>query len=162
MSLYEATTQIHNLNTAIEEAEGVVTEEAAGEFLGAYENFYDAVLQAAGWVKECDADENTLTAEITRLTFKRAALKARRDKFKKFMVEAMLEAGEEKIKGALYTVSVRKPSWSVEITDETLLSKECFIEQKPKISLTKIKELLEAHCEVKGAKLVGKQSLQIR
>jgi len=161
-NLYQATEQLKSLEVSIEEAEGVLTEEAMGVYLQSCENFDEAVLSGAGWIKSLDGDIDITEQEIIRLRLRQASLKGRRNRFKRFMVAAMLSFNKPKIKNAIFTVSIRTNPPKVEVDDPTVLPEECFDPQPAKLVLKRVKELIESGKEFAGVRIVREQSLQIR
>jgi hypothetical protein len=84
------------------------------------------------------------------------------DAFESSVSVQMLEWGVKKVSGTAFELTMRKCPPSVEITNETLIPGD-YIEYRPQISKTKIKEALQTGTEVPGAKLItDKQTLQMR
>lgn len=90
------------------------------------------------------------------------SLKNKVDNFKSYIIFNMERMGVKKIETGLGTLSLRA-SKSVDIYDESLIDKK-FVTQviEEKISKTDLKKAIEAGEEVQGARVVSKNSLQIK
>jgi hypothetical protein len=89
-------------------------------------------------------------------------LSDRKDATRQVMLQLLEAMGQKKVPHALATVSITKPRWSVEITDEAQVPSQLKITTtKPDIQA--IKKILDAGEPVPGARpKVGNQSINVR
>lgn len=158
-SLYKITEEQRALNLLLEESGGEMTpelEEALtineGNFLAKSESYVYAI-------KDYDAWEERIAAEIQRLTqMKRVATNAK-NRLKQTLIVAMQQFGYDKVTYDLHSLSLRK-TLAVNITDEAALPKEYF---KVELALDKkrLKDDLK-QAAIPGAELSEGYYIQIR
>ena len=158
-SLYKITEEQRVLNLLLEESGGEMTpelEEALtineGNFLAKSESYVYAI-------KDYDAWEERIAAEIQRLTqMKRVATNAK-NRLKQTLIVAMQQFGYDKVTYDLHSLSLRK-TLAVNITDEAALPKEYF---KVELALDKkrLKDDLK-QAAIPGAELSEGYYIQIR
>lgn len=158
-SLYKITEEQRALNLLLEESGGEMTpelEEALtineGNFLAKSESYVYAI-------KDYDAWEERIAAEIQRLTqMKRVATNAK-NRLKQTLIVAMQQFGYDKVTYDLHSLSLRK-TLAVNITDEAALPKEYF---KVELALDKkrLKDDLK-QAVIPGAELSEGYYIQIR
>jgi len=103
--------------------------------------------------------------EIARLTAIKRRINDRKQWLKTYLRDQMIACGITKIESDLFTITLRKPTKMVEITDEKDLPVE-YQEMVPaswKIKKVQILKDLKADVEIPGAKLVdSKQGITIK
>lgn len=168
MKLYELSNEIVALDelyaNSIDEETGEIKDSKVLEEL---ENEVKNQLQNKGigliqFFRNNDLTLEAIDAEIKRLQNLKKSLKGKNDNFKQYIIFNMERSGIKKIETELGTLSLRA-SKSVDIYDEKLIDKK-FVTQviEEKISKTDLKKAIEAGEEVQGARIVSKNSLQIK
>lgn len=168
MKLYELSNEVQALdelyNSCVDEETGEIKdaetlEELEKGILIQLENKGAGLVQ---YFRNTDTTLDTIDAEIKRLQGLKKSLKNKVDNFKSYIIFNMERMGVKKIETGLGTLSLRA-SKSVDIYDESLIDKK-FVTQviEEKISKTDLKKAIEAGEEVQGARVVSKNSLQIK
>lgn len=158
-SLYHITEEQRALNLLLEESGGEMTPELEqaltineGNFLAKSESYVYAI-------KDYDAWEERIAAEIQRLTqMKRVATNAK-NRLKQTLIVAMQQFGYDKVTYDLHSLSLRKTT-AVNVIDEAAVPKEYF-----KVELTLDKKRLKddlKQAAIPGAELSEGYYIQIR
>lgn len=158
-SLYKITEEQRALNLLLEESGGEMTPELEqaltineGNFLAKSESYVYAI-------KDYDAWEERIAAEIQRLTqMKRVATNAK-NRLKQTLIVAMQQFGYDKVTYDLHSLSLRKTT-AVNVIDEAAVPKEYF-----KVELTLDKKRLKDDLKqavIPGAELSEGYFIQIR
>ncbi|HFI0113171.1 TPA: siphovirus Gp157 family protein [Streptococcus suis] len=124
------------------------------------DNFINKIEGYVKVIKNLGADKAAIDEEIKRLQKRKKSLTTKEEYLKDTVQYAMEVTGNERVKTALFSITVAKNQPSV-VVDEELLPKKYFI-QKLTPDKTTIKELLKAGKKVKGAELQESRSLRIR
>lgn len=113
-------------------------------------------------VKQFESDVNAIDEEIKRLQAMKKSKVNAVDRLKQTLTDAMLHYGIEKVEVPTLKLSFRQ-SKSVEITDEKQVP-DFYKNKKIQVSIDKniLSKDLKAGFDIKGAKLVTKQNLQIK
>lgn len=109
-----------------------------------------------------DNDVSAIDAVVKRLTERKKHIQNNQRHLKEYMMFHMKKTDVKTIKDPLFTVKVNKGRESVEITDPDKLPVDCYEPQPPKISKTKVKEMLQKGRQIDGAQMVRHESLSIR
>lgn len=112
-------------------------------------------------VKMLEGDAEAIDKEIKRLTEKKNTIKNNISGIKKNLENAMLVTGKTKFKTPLFGYNIQKNPASVSIDDETLIPKDFWIEQEPKLDKKLLAAFLKEN-EVSWAHLTQTESLRIR
>ena len=112
-------------------------------------------------VKMLEGDVEAIDKEIKRLTEKKNTIKNNISGIKKNLENAMLLTGKTKFKTLLFGYNIQKKPASVSIDDETLIPKDFWIEQEPKLDKKSLAAYLKEN-EVSWALLTQTESLRIR
>lgn len=112
-------------------------------------------------VKMLEGDVEAIDKEIKRLTEKKNTIKNNISGIKKNLENAMLVTGKTKFKTLLFGYNIQKNPASVSIDDETLIPKDFWIEQEPKLDKKSLAAFLKEN-EVSWAHLTQTESLRIR
>ena len=112
-------------------------------------------------VKMLEGDVEAIDKEIKRLTEKKNTIKNNISGIKKNLENAMLVTGKTKFKTLLFGYNIQKNPASVSIDDETLIQKDFWIEQEPKLDKKSLAAFLKEN-EVSWAHLTQTESLRIR
>lgn len=157
-TLYELNDMYRNIQFLIESGE--YTEEELKFALDSVNGEISEKLEGyAMVVKNLESDIAGLKAEEKRLADRRKSLEEGVKCMKEAMQDTLLLTGEKRIKTQKFTISLRKSS-SVEIENEDLIPEE-FVKITKTISKSELAKSLK-ETEIPGAKLVEKESLQIR
>lgn len=112
-------------------------------------------------IRQSEADAESLKTEISRLKDKKIKAENAVMRMKSAILCFLDSAGKNKADAGVFKVSKRR-SQAVNIYDEALIPEEYFIQQKPELSKTKIKEAIAAGQTVEGAKIVENYSVVIK
>ena len=112
-------------------------------------------------VKMLEGDVEAIDKEIKRLTEKKNTIKNNISGIKKNLENAMLVTGKTKFKTLLFGYNIQKNPASVSIDDETLIPKDFWIDQEPKLDKKSLAAFLKEN-EVSWAHLTQTESLRIR
>lgn len=74
----------------------------------------------------------------------------------------MEQTGKEKFKTALNSYSIANNPPSLDITDESLIPKQYYIEQQPKLDKKELLKVVKDGLEIKGVELKQSRSLRVR
>ena len=112
-----------------------------------------------------DGDIKMLAEEIARLTERKKAMEANRQRIKDYLQKSMVVTGKTKFKTEKFSFSVQKNPASVvlDTDDVDRIPVKYLVPQEPKINKVQIKEDLKAGMELPGiAHLEQSESLRIR
>lgn len=112
-------------------------------------------------VKMLEGDVEAIDKEIKRLTEKKNTIKNNISGIKKNLENAMITTGNTKFKTLLFGYNIQKNPASVSIDDETLIPKDFWVEQEPKLDKKSLAAFLKEN-EVSWAHLTQTESLRIR
>lgn len=163
MKLFDITSQLLQLENALEQAEGVEEStllEAQQYLDGLKLERTEKIENCVALLKNWEALETAIKAEETALKARRESLEKRADWLRSYL-SYCLQPGE-KFETAKCKISWRK-SESVEILDEEKIPEEYLkTETIKKVHKKAIKEALKAGGEVPGAELREKNNLTIK
>ena len=142
MRLYEITKQLNEL--------------LAEEFEGKAE-------MVAAYIRELEADEAGMKAEIDRLSERKRVLTAKVDNLKDYLRQNMLASGKTNIKGKLFSITLGKPSPVLDVFVPVEQLPEQYRVVKFSADNAAIKAALKAGTEIKGCAITdGKPKLIIK
>ena len=110
-------------------------------------------------IKSMNTD--AIDAEIKRLTDRKKAINNRKDGLKQYLQTQMELLGKDKIKGELFTWTIKNNPPALEITDSSIIPAKYQVVSYS-VDNTAIKSDLKAGAEVPGARLTQGRSLTIR
>lgn len=166
MTLYEINRNIEDiLNRMFEEVDeetGEVNPEIVTE-LAELNEARDMKLDNIGaYIKNLDAEAKAIKDEMDALKKRLDQKKKRIESLKEYVAQDLLAHGEAKKESPRVVFSFRK-SKAVEVTDESLIPKDYIISKtETRVDKVEIKHAIDAGCEVPGAELVERTSLQIK
>lgn len=162
MHLFEITHEYRKLLARADDADGVLDESLEAD-LDAMSDMLTTKVEACVVVAaEMEAEEAAIKVHIDRLTARRKALGAGRERLDTYVVHNLAAAGIRQLKTDRFVVSLRA-SESVVVDDATALPAE-FLRTKTTTEpdKTKIKAALQLGEKLSGASLVTRDSLQVR
>lgn len=166
MKLYELAEAYRNLQELLEDDNTDIT--AIQDTLEAIEEEINAKCEnIAKLIRTLEAQEKLLKEEEERLARRRKTLESKREWLKKYTMQQLEAAGIDKIRGALFTITLQMNPPAVEIVDEEIFMRACegtkyLIPQPPKINKKAILEDIKAGFEVPGVVLRQEKGLRIR
>lgn len=161
MQLYNLTANYQQISDYIDNADELDEQLLIDTWESIDEAFEDKVISTAFVIKNNDADIDVINNEIKRLQKLKKTKNNANDRLKNYIKDNMLQLDKTKIKGDLFSISIRNNAESVEILNEKELPEDAFkVTRTP--DKTAIKEALKKGHEVTGATLKRSQSLQIR
>lgn len=119
-------------------------------------------------MKTIQADEDAIKAEEERLYKRRDALKNRREGIKTYIESNMSVMGLDKLKTALFTVSMQNNAPSVKIINELELNEWAkgrafyWITKPPELSKKALLEDMKSGVNIPGAEIQQTKSLRVR
>lgn len=126
--------------------------------------FSDKVEQLLAVIKNEQALADALKAESKKLSDRAKSSESKIESIKQYIVTSMLTAEKTKMNAGVHSITVRKPSMSLQIDNADLVPVE-FVEFETvqKVDKNQIKEQLKLGREIPGVSLVaGKHSLLIK
>jgi hypothetical protein len=108
MKLYEIPAALRALEDKIEEAEGLLTPELEAELDGLTEEFDRKAEYIAMLIREAKLEAEKWRAEEDRVAARRRSLERRAEGLTRYVHEAMVAMGRDKIAGDLLTVAIQR------------------------------------------------------
>lgn len=163
-SIYELTEEVLTLWALMESGE-LDDEMLIGAMECSQEELHIKIESYCKWIKNMESDVDGISAEIKRLQDRKAVLKNTIERSKKVMQMAMETAGEKKVKGQIFTISIQANPESV-VLDESYIENippEYLKVKDPEIDKAKLKEDLKNGVNLDGiAHLEQNYGLRIR
>lgn len=122
----------------------------------------DKAESIAKLMKSIEADETAIKAEEERLYNRRKALENRRTSIKEYLEQQLTYAKIDKIKGAVFTISMQDNPPSVHIQDDAIVPEKYYVPQPAKLDKRTLLEDLKAGAEYEGIALEQTRSVRIR
>ena len=166
MTLYEINQNIESalerMFTEVDEETGEVNEDITAE-LAELNMARDQKLDNIGaYIKNLDAEAKAIKDEIDALKKRLDSKKNKIERLKEYVANDLQYHGDTKKESARVVFSFRK-SKAVEITDESLIPIDYIVTKtETRVDKIAIKHAIDECCEVPGAVLVDRVSLQIK
>ena len=165
MKLYELTSKRQELLDLIAamDSEDIELSDAVGDTLEALdEAIQDKAEAVASFIFSLQADSAALKQEEQRLAERRRLNDAKIERMKTYLVDALDDAGVDKVKSSRFTIGFRK-SQAVDVLDldtvpESLKRTKTIVEADK----TAIKQAFKQGINVPGALLIDKRNLSIK
>lgn len=113
-------------------------------------------------IKTLEGDNKAIDEEIKRLRHRKTSNQNGVKRLKESLQEVMEQTGKEKFKTALNSYSIANNPPSLDITDESLIPKQYYIEQQPKLDKKELLKVVKDGLEIKGVELKQSRSLRVR
>lgn len=113
-------------------------------------------------IKTLEGDNKAIDEEIKRLRQRKTSNQNGVKRLKEILQEVMEQTGKEKFKTALNSYSIANNPPSLDITDESLIPKQYYIEQQPKLDKKELLKVVKDGLEIKGVELKQSRSLRVR
>ena len=113
-------------------------------------------------IKTLEGDNKAIDEEIKRLRHRKTSNQNGVKRLKESLQEVMEQTGKEKFKTALNSYSISNNPPSLDITDESLIPKQYYIEQQPKLDKKELLKVVKDGLEIKGVELKQSRSLRVR
>ena len=113
-------------------------------------------------IKSLEADNNAIDEEIKRLRQRKTSNQNGVKRLKESLQKVMEQTGKEKFKTSLNSYSIANNPPSLDIIDETLIPKQYYVEQKPKLDKKELLKAVKGGLELKGVELKQSRSLRVR
>lgn len=163
-SLYELTNDVQKLWDLMEE--GILDDEMLiGAMETSQEELNIKLENYCKFIRNLESDIAGLKEEEKRLASKRKTMENTIERTKAAMQQAMTVAGEKKIKGSLFSLTIQNnpPSVVMDVNHIEDVPEEYLIYQDPKVDRKKIAEDIKAGKDLEGlAHLEQNESLRIR
>ena len=113
-------------------------------------------------IKSLEADNHAIDEEIKRLRQRKTSNQNGVKRLKESLQKVMEQTGKEKFKTSLNSYSIANNPPSLDIIDETLIPKQYYVEQKPKLDKKELLKAVKGGLELKGVELKQSRSLRVR
>ncbi len=123
MKLYELTEQYNTLRSLLDE-EGADEEGINGQLTLITESMNDKAENIGKLILSLEGEAVTMDGEIKRLTARKQAALNKADWLKNYLLNEMLNARQDKIRGQIVTVAVRTNPPSVNVVNPDLIPTE--------------------------------------
>lgn len=161
MSLYDSTAdwqQVYDMEDLDAETWADTLESIEGEIK-------DKAINIGYVVKNLEADEVALAAEIKRLQDKKKAVVKKKQGLKDYLQSSMYAVGLRKIQSAPFNIRIQKNAKSLKIENEEQFMKNefydnYFIPQPPKLDKKQMLEDLKNGAVIEGVELQQSESLR--
>ena len=133
--------------------------------MNSQEDLKDKLEGYCKFIRQMESDVDGISVEIKRLQDRKAVLKNTIERSKKVMQMAMETAGEKKVKGQIFTISIQANPSAVVMDEQHLenIPEKYLIPQEPKLDRKKIAEDIKAGEDLNGiAHLEQTESLRIK
>jgi hypothetical protein len=159
--------KLYELTSQYEQVLSMVNDEADMDVLkdtleGLEGEITDKAESIAKLMKSIEADETAIKAEEDRLYARRKAFENRRTSIKDYLEQQLTGANIDKIKGAMFTISIQNNPPSVNIQDDATVPDKYYIPQPPKLDKKALLDDLKAGAEYEGITLEQSRSVRIR
>lgn len=161
MKLYEIANEFMSFMDDIEN--GLIPEDAINDTLESIElDFSDKVDNIACLIKSMNAECEAIKEEEENLAMRRKTKEKRTENLKNYLSNMMLLVGKDKFESPRNMITFRK-SVSVNIEDEKTIDSKYIIEKTERtVDKKGILEALKNGEDIKGARLVEKQNIQLK
>ncbi|WP_416037506.1 siphovirus Gp157 family protein [Lactococcus formosensis] len=161
MSLYDLTTdwqQVYDMEDLDAEIWADTLESIEGEIK-------DKAINIGYVVKNLEADEAAIDAEIKRLQAKKKVVVKKKQGLKDYLQNSMIAVGIEKIKSAVFNIRIQKNPKSLKFDNEEQFMRNefydnYFIPQPPKLDKKQMLEDLKNGVVIEGVELQQSESLR--
>lgn len=126
------------------------------------EEFDTKVENIAKLISSLNSDIDGIKKEIKRLQVRKNVMEHRADDLKNYIYEHMKLLKKQKIKGKLFTLSIRKTSPAVDIVEEEVIPKKYWKPQPDVLDKKSILDELKNNMEIPGVKIKQGTALSIR
>ena len=113
-------------------------------------------------IKNLESDNHVIDEEIKRLKRRKASNDNAIKRMKESLQNAMEETGKLKFKTSLNTYNIQKNPPSLKIVDESLIPKDYWISQAPKLNKKEVLTHLKNGGEIAGVEVQQTKSLRVR
>lgn len=113
-------------------------------------------------IKSLEADNHAIDEEIKRLRQRKTSNQNGVKRLKESLQEVMEQTGKEKFKTSFNSYSIANNPPSLDVIDETLIPKQYYVEQKPKLDKKELLKAVKGGLELKGVELKQSRSLRVR
>lgn len=113
-------------------------------------------------IKSLEADNNAIDEEIKRLRQRKTSNQNGVKRLKESLQEVMEQTGKEKFKTALNSYSIANNPPNLDVTDESLIPKQYYVEQEPKLDKKELLKAVKDGLELNGVELKQSRSLRVR
>lgn len=159
-SLFDLSTDYQQLYDLISEQEDEqILKDTLASINDAIEDKADGYVAV---IKTLEGDNKVIDEEIKRLRQRKTSNQNGVKRLKESLQEVMEQTGKEKFKTALNSYSIANNPPSLDITDESLIPKQYYIEQQPKLDKKELLKVVKDGLEIKGVELKQSRSLRVR
>lgn len=159
MKLYELT---ENYQQVLEIAEQLDAETLKDTLDSINDEIEMKVESTAFVIKTLDSNITTIDTEIKRLSAMKSAQTNNVKNLKLYIQESMEKVGLDKVKGKMIKVAIQNNPPSLKLENETLVPKEYFVIQEPKLDKKRLMKDVKEGLEIEGVELQQTRSIRIR
>ncbi|EHT1783403.1 siphovirus Gp157 family protein [Staphylococcus pseudintermedius] len=160
-------TTLFNLTDAYQQVYDLIAEQGEeSALIDTLQSINDALEEKAdGYVaviKTLEADNVAIDEEIKRLRQRKTSNQNGINRLKESLQFAMESAGKEKFKTALNSYSIANNPPSLDVTEESLIPKEYWVSQAPKLNKKDLLKDIRNGADIKGVEVKQTRSLRVR
>jgi hypothetical protein len=160
MKLYELTA---NYNQVLELIEEGADPEVMNDTLEAIEGEIESKVDNTAMVlKTVEANIKALKDEEKRLADRRKSLENQNKRLKEYLHDQLKSIGMKKVKGTIFSANIQNNPPSLNITDETKIPEEYWVQPSPSVNKKELLEKIKNGEEIEGAEIKQTESLRIR
>jgi hypothetical protein len=159
MKLYEISENIQELINMIDD----IDDQTFNDTMESLQlELHDKADNYAKVIKVLEGEINTIKNEVERLGTMKKARENKIEWLKSTLEEAMIHADDKKFKTELFTFGIQRNPAKLTFETEEFIPLEYYVEQKPKLDNTKLKEDIKSGKIIKGVSLIQGEGLRIR
>ncbi|EGQ4132990.1 siphovirus Gp157 family protein [Staphylococcus pseudintermedius] len=160
-------TTLFNLTDAYQQVYDLIAEQGDETVLiETLQSINDALEEKAdGYVaviKTLEADNVAIDEEIKRLRQRKTSNQNGISRLKESLQFSMESTGKEKFKTALNSYSIANNPPSLDVTEESLIPKEYWVSQAPKLNKKDLLKDIKNGADIKGVEVKQTRSLRVR
>ncbi|UXS30183.1 siphovirus Gp157 family protein [Staphylococcus delphini] len=159
--------RLFNLTDAYQQVYDLIAEQGEeSALIDTLQSINDALEDKAdGYVaviKTLETDNVAIDEEIKRLRQRKTSNQNGISRLKESLQFAMESTGKEKFKTALNSYSIAKNPPSLDVTEESLIPKEYWVSQAPKLNKKDLLKDIKNGADIKGVEVKQTRSLRVR
>lgn len=124
--------------------------------------FTEKVENVVRYIRNCEADTDTLRAEEIRLATKRQALTKKAENLTAYIEAMMMMTGKREIKAGIFDLKFAKNPPSIIVINEADIPREYFIAPEPVLSKSALRDAVKAGEVIPGIEVKQQERLKIK
>ena len=125
-------------------------------------DFRDKAEAVAKFIRNCEADAETIRAEELRLAGKRQSLNRKAENLTSYIEAMMMMTGQRELKAGIFDMKFVKNPPSIIVIDESVIPREYFTTPEPTLSRQALKDAIRAKVVIPGIEITQQERLKIK